>query len=104
MESNYKVDLSLKARMELRQVQEYITEEFDDIGAARRQSKRILKAIKTLEVFPKLYRVRRKNSKGQELRYMPIDNFMIIYSVDDNMHIVHVLHIMYGKRNIESII
>lgn len=45
--------------------------------------------------FSELYRVRRKDSKGRELRYMPID---------DSRHIVNVLHILYGRRNFENII
>ena len=104
MESNYRFEISPEARYELRRIQEYITSEFDAPQEARKQSKRILKAIRMLAVFPKLYRVRRKNAKGQELRYMPVDNFMIIYHVDDSKNIVKVLHIVYSRRNIDSMI
>ena len=104
MALHYRVELSMRAHTELHSIQEYITQELYDIETANKQSDRILKAAETLAVFPKLYRVRRKDSKGRELRYMPVDNFMIIYTVDDSNNIVKVLHIVYSRRNIESMI
>ena len=104
MALHYRVELTIRAHSELHGIQEYITQEFFDSETANRQSDRILKAAETLAVFPKLYRVRRKDSKGRELRYMPVDNFMIIYSIDDSGHIVKVLHIVYSRRNLENMI
>lgn len=104
MALHYKVELTPEAKADLRGVHEYITREFYDSETARKQSDRILKAAETLAVFPKLYRVRKRNTSGQEFRYMPVDNFVIIYTVDDSKHIVNVLHILYGRRNFENIL
>ncbi len=102
MASRYSITYSRRAQLELDTIHAYIAEHFEDEITADLQTERIAQAAKTLVMFPKLYRVRRIDSKGQELRYMPVDNFMIIYHVDDMRHIVNVLHIFHGKRNIEN--
>lgn len=104
MASNYRVELSTDAKFGLRKIQEYITSEFKSSQTANRQSERILKAIRTLEVFPKLYRVRIKDAKGRDIRLLPVDNYVVIYHVDEDNHIVKVLHISYGRRNFENMI
>ncbi|MBQ3396673.1 MAG: type II toxin-antitoxin system RelE/ParE family toxin [Synergistaceae bacterium] len=104
MASRYSITYSRRAQLELDAIHAYIAEQFEDEITADLQTERIAQAAKTLVMFPKLYRVRRKNAKGQELRYMPVDNFMIIYYVDDSKNIVKVLHIVYGRCNIDSLI
>nr|UWG11617.1 MAG: hypothetical protein [Bacteriophage sp.]DAZ34760.1 MAG TPA: Toxin-like protein, toxin-antitoxin, RNase, HYDROLASE, Structural [Caudoviricetes sp.] len=35
---------------------------------------------------------------------MPVDNYIVLYIVDNNKNIVTVVHIMYGGRNIEFLL
>lgn len=99
MASNYSILYSPSAYEELEEIYEYISRNFKAPETAREQIKRITQAIRTLAVFPKLFRVRKKDSKGREVRLLPIDNYVIIYSVDDANYIVNILHVLYGRRN-----
>ena len=104
MEDMYRVVYTLHAHNDLSGIQRYITEKFSDPEAALNQAVRIIKAAKSLAVFPNLYRVRRKDSKGRDIRYCNVDSYMIIYSVDDVNHIVNITRIVYNRRDIDSLI
>lgn len=101
MASKYKIVLSSSARCELDEIREYIAGESGSTESASKQVERILKAMRAIEVFPKMYRVRRKDTG---MRICPVDNYLIMYFVDDESHIVRVSHIIHGRRDINAII
>lgn len=101
MASKYSIVYTPSARRDLDEIYEYIAGEFYSPDIARRQVSRIVRAIKTLAVFPKMYRVRRKNTG---IRICPVDNYMIVYSVDDENNIVNISRIIYSRRNLDAII
>lgn len=72
--------------------------------AASAQSDRIMSAAEILAAFPKIFRVRGKDSDGNELRLFPVDNYAVLYSVDEASYTVNVSNVIYGKRNLEEII
>ena len=104
MEDMYRVVYTSHASNDLSGIQRYIAEKFSDPASALNQAARITKAAKSLAVFPNLYRVRRKDSKGRDIRYCNVDNYVIIYSVDDVNHIVNIVRIVYNRRDIDSLI
>lgn len=104
MEEKYRISYTPKANDELADIQRYITVKFKDPETALNQAIRITKAARALAVFPKLYRVRKKDAQGREVRYCPIDNYVILYYIDEAEHTVIILHIIYSKRNIDAII
>ena len=88
----------------MRKLKEYISRKFDAPNAAQKQVNRILKAASTLAVFPKLHRERRRTAKGNGMRIYPIDSYVILYSVDDEQKAVNISHIIYSKRDIDTLI
>ena len=101
---NFSLEITETAREDIRKIHIYIAGKLRNPKAASKLADKIISSSESLSVSPKRYRVRRKDSKGRELRYMPVDNFMIIYSVDDSRHLVKVLHIVYSRRNLENMI
>lgn len=101
MASKYSIVYTPSARRDLDEIYEYIAGEFYSPDIARRQVSRIVRAVKTLAVFPKMYRVRRKNTG---IRICPVDNYMIVYSVDDENNTVNISRIIYSRRNLDAII
>ena len=101
---NFSLEITEAAREDIRKIHLYVAGKLRNPKAASKLADKIISSAESLTVSPKRYRVRRKDSKGHELRYMPVDNFMIIYSVDDSNNIVKVLHIVYGRRNLEDMI
>ncbi|MBQ6435709.1 MAG: type II toxin-antitoxin system RelE/ParE family toxin [Synergistaceae bacterium] len=97
---NFKIVYSDEAIGELREIHDYIAEKLMNPEAARQQSDRIMLAIEALGIFPKLYRVRGRDSQRNEIRILPVDNYLILYSVDDEKQIVNVSRVIYGRKNI----
>jgi toxin ParE1/3/4 len=70
---------------------------------AKGQTRRIMDAIKTLDTFPmrySLYKDEPWNSKG--LRFLPIDNYMVLYLPNEEMETVNIVRIMYIGRDISK--
>ena len=101
MALKYRIIYSPSAIYDLDEIYEYIAGEFFSPDTAQRQITRILRAAETLAVFPKMYRVRRKNTSA---RICPVDNYMIVYSVDDEEHTVNISRIIYSRRNLDAMI
>ena len=101
---NYVIKYSSEAIFELEKLKEYISNKFDAPKAAQKQVSRIIKAVNTLAVFPKLHRERRKTNKGNGMRIYPIDSYVILYSVDEENSTVNISHIIYSKRDIDTLI
>ena len=101
MELRYSITYSPSASRDLDGIHNYISEKFYSVERANKQVSRIVRAVKTLAVFPKMYRIRKKN-KG--VRICPVDSYLIIYSVDDEKHSVNISRIIYSRRNLDSMI
>ena len=64
---------------------------------ANAQLSRLEDRINKLDNLPKRF-PKCKN----EIRFMPVDNYLVFYTVDDVSKNVSILRVMYGKRNIEK--
>ena len=103
MQPSYSLNYSSEARENLRDIQDYIASKSQDCGIATNQVMRITMAARSLTFFPKLHRVRGKDRFGNELRIYPVDNYVILYSVDEVERVVNVSRVLYGRRNIDSL-
>jgi toxin ParE1/3/4 len=100
---SYKIQYSAEARMDLRDIYNYIALELLVPDTAKGQTRRIMDAIKTLDTFPmrySLYKDEPWNSKG--LRFLPIDNYMVLYLPNEEMETVNIVRIMYIGRDISK--
>ncbi|MBQ7170175.1 MAG: type II toxin-antitoxin system RelE/ParE family toxin [Synergistaceae bacterium] len=104
MASTFSVVLTFRARKDMDNICIYMAERLSNPAAASRFSDGVTSSAKSLSSFPKRYRVRKKNRKGQEIRYMPFGNFVIMYYVDDASLTVNVIRVVYAGRNIDAMI
>ena len=100
----YSIEYTSVARRDLRKIRDYISDNFRSYETATEQTQRITAAVRTLSIFPKRYRVRKKASSGEEVRFLPVDNYTVLYTVDDAAASLTVLRVVYGRRNIYEII
>lgn len=102
--SGFKVEYADLAVESLRKIRRYIIHNLMNPEAAVRQTERIMSACETLAVFPRMHRVRKIDSHGRELRFFPIDSYVILYSVDDVAEVVNILNVIHSRRNIDAMI
>ena len=103
MQSRYNLDYSLQVREDLLDIQDYIANKFKDFETATKKVLNITKAARYLETFPKMYRVRYKDRFGNEIRICPVDNYSILYFVNDAENVVNISRVLYGRRDIDSL-
>lgn len=99
---DYKVVYTQEAEQDLINIYNYISLELKVPVTARKQADRIMDFIRSLEKIPlrhKLYPDEPWYSR--ELRFCPVDNYLIFYLVDETKKIVTIIRIMFGKRNVE---
>ena len=93
----YSVNISSQADKDIRAIYEYIALTLMSPENANAQLSRLEDRINKLDNLPKRF-PKYKN----EIRFMPVDNYLVFYTVDDVSKNVSILRVMYGKRNIEN--
>ena len=93
----YSVNISAQADKDIRAIYEYIALTLMSPENANAQLSRLEDRINKLDNLPKRF-PKYKN----EIRFMPVDNYLVFYTVEDVSKNVSVLRVMYGKRNIEN--
>ena len=57
-------------------------------------------AVMDLSETPNLYmKIEKKDRNKREFRRMVIDNFVVLYTVDEKKKKVYIAHMHYGRRN-----
>lgn len=100
---SYKVQYSAEARQDLRDIFNYIALELLVPDMAKKQTRRIMYAVKSLDEMPMrhtLYKDEPWHSLG--LRFLPVDNYIILYLPDEQKEVVSIVRIMYGGRDISK--
>ncbi len=60
------------------------------------------KAIKSLSTFPERFKRYEGNSAlTRNLRVMPVDKYLVFYTVDNDSQVVCIVRILYGARDID---
>ena len=89
-----------QARQDLRDIYEYIALELLAPENAVGQTQRIMKTIRSLEEMPmrhQLYGEEPWHSRG--IRFLPVDNYLILYLPEESQNTVNIVRIMYGGRD-----
>lgn len=103
--TDYAVFYTPVALDDLKTIYHYIARTLGNRIAGEAQEARIRAEIQKLNIFPLRYeRVSWEPWYGMEVRRLPIDNFVVYYSVDEAAQEVAVLRIFYGGRDVEHII
>ncbi len=101
--SSWRVTYTEQAERDLRGIYEYIAFTLLMPETVKNQTRRIMKAIVSLDNMPLRHRLYEKepwHSKG--LRVLPVDNFIVFYLPIESKETVTVIRIMYGGRNIDK--
>lgn len=96
-----KVVYTFRARQDLHDIYEYIAFTLLAPDAARNTTERILEAGRTLEDMPEknpLYKDEPWHSQG--VRFIPVKNYIIFYTIDKDTDTATIVRIMYGARDI----
>ena len=96
-----KIVYTLTARQDLHSIYEYISSKLLAPDAARNTTERIMASIRTLEAMPErnpLYKEEPWHSRG--VRFIPVRNYLVFYTINNEADTVSIVRIMYGARDI----
>ena len=97
----YKVKINPKAIRELDSIYEYIASEKSAPENAKGQVDRIKMAILNLDTFPQSHQDRNEGRyAGKGYRQLLIDNYIVIFRIDEINKIVYVVTVQYQGRNL----
>ena len=98
---SWKINYTRYAREDLKAIYEYLAFELLVPDTASRQSDRIMKAVRTLDNMPERYKVYEEEPwKSQNLRYFPVDNYLVFYLPRKETGVINIVRIIYGGRDI----
>ncbi len=100
----YSIVYSPKAKEDLEEIYSYIAFTLMVPGTAKSQVDRIRKTIRSLDFMPlRNPAVDWEPWQNVGIRKIPVDNFVVFYTVDESSLTVTVIRIVYGGRDIESL-
>ncbi len=97
----YKVKVNPGAIRELDHIYEYIANQKLSPENAKGQVDRIKKSILSLDTFPQFHQERNEGRyAGKGYRQLLIDNYIVIFRIDELCKTVYVVTIQYQGRNL----
>ena len=105
MSDSYKVIYSPEALDDIRKIYSHIAFELQVPDIAKKQVDRIRKEIRSLDLMPMRYAlVDWEPWKSLEMHKVPVDNYVVYYTVDTKEQTVTIIRIFYGGQDVENII
>lgn len=99
---SWKINYTRHASEDLKAIYEYLAFELLVPDIASRQSDRIMKAVRMLDNMPERYKVYGEEPwKSQNLRYFPVDNYLVFYLQKKEADVINIVRIIYGGRDIK---
>ena len=96
----YKIEFTEDAREEIREIYEYISKNLVNKEAAKRLMKKMRENVMNLAETPEIYKkIEKKDRIKREFRRMVVDNYIILYTIDESKKIIYISHMYYQKRN-----
>lgn len=100
---SYVVEMTDKAKMDLRGIYEYIAFALQSKINADRQLDRIEREILSLSEMPERYIVLNLDFEADKaVRMVSVDRYCVIYHVAKERDVVQILRILYGGRDIPA--
>lgn len=96
----YEIEFTEDCRDEINEIYEYISEKLVAENSAKKLMRKMRDAVMDLSETPNLYmKIEKTDRNKREFRRMVIDNFVILYTVDESSKKVYIAHMYYGRRN-----
>ena len=100
MSIKYKIELSIKAKNDLKNIILYIKNDLKEFSIAQKYILIFKKTIKKLEYFPQKFAIIDDILlKEFKIRKIQIKNFIIFYTISEEKTIVTITRILYAKSN-----
>ena len=100
MDEKYKINLSIKAKDDLKSIVLYIKNNLNEPAIANKYAKIIREEIQTLEYSPQKFAIIDDSSiKNLNIRKLIIKNYIAFYRVNEENKVVNVERILYGSSN-----
>ena len=96
-----KVVYTFRARQDLHDIYDYIAFTLLAHDAAKNTTERILEAARSLQSMPErnpLYKEEPWHSQG--VRFIPVKNYIVFFTVNTDTDTVSIARIMYGARDL----
>lgn len=101
----YNPVITKAAEADLDGIADYISYELREPVTALKQLARIEEAMMTLEELPERHGlVQDKYLAAKGIRKLPVDHYLIFYTVNKSAYTVNIVRILYGKREWENIL
>jgi len=97
----YNLVIAEAAEADLDEIADYISDELKEPTTALKQLTRIQEAMATLEELPERHSFVQDKYLAAKL---PIDNYLIFYTVNKITNTVNIVRVLHGRRNWESIL
>ena len=99
----YQTKISNQAKSDLQDIYEYIAFTLLSPENAKTQLKRLEKGTLSLDHLPKRFKLYQDVLwHDQELRVMPVDNFLVFYISYNQKQFIKILRIMYNGSDISK--
>lgn len=96
-----KIVYTLTARQDLRDIYGYIALTLLAPDTARTLIDKIMVEVRSLEEMPERYPLYREEPwHSQGVRFLPVKNHLVFYTVNEEAETVSIARIMYGGRDI----
>ena len=105
MSAQYRIRYSPAALDDLKDIFAYIATELRSSETASKQIHRINQEICSLDFMPCRYeQVDWEPWKSMGMRKVPVNHFVVFYTVDQKLMVVTVIRIVYGGRDLRRIL
>ena len=96
----YKVIITPTAYKEINKIYDYITDDLYAENAAKRLMNKVEQEVQRLKDTPKIHTEIEKFDELKRIyRRIVVDNYVILYTIDEDNEVVFVSHMYYGGRN-----
>lgn len=100
----YEVVISSKALEDIQDIYLHIATVLQAPVNAKRQLERLRDSIFSLDFLPERYRIYNRNDSITNLHIMPVDNYIVLYTLESETKRVEIVRVLYGGRDIEKIL
>lgn len=97
---HYKVIITPTAYKEINEIYDYITEELYAENAAKDLMLKVEKEVQKLKYAPKIHtEIEELDELDRTYRRMIINNYIILYTIDEGKRVIFISHMYYSGRN-----
>ena len=102
----YQIRLTDDFLEEFEETCNYIAINLNALKTSDKLREKVINKVYSLRIEPRMYTQIEKLSKSDRFyRRIIVNNYIILYTIDDNENIIYVAHMYYGGRNyIESLL